>query len=318
METGLVTVGSGAGAVALANLEQYSTDAAGAYSAATERALAKGSAAFTSWCQENGRAFLPAPPGTVVAYLEAAAERYATATVELYAWAIGRLHEAAGLENPCKAERVRLRLRAIRRAKGTRGRQAVGLNRGHIDRMLDAAGSDLRGLRDRALLAVAYDTLCRRSELAALDVADLEAGADGTGSIIVRRSKTDQTGAGSVRFLAADTVEHVNRYLEAAGLTEGALFRSVRKGGRIGGRLDGGDVARIFRRAASAAGLDVQPSGHSTRVGPAQDMMAAGCELAAVMLAGGWRSPSMVARYTERLNVRRGAMARLAVAQGRA
>ncbi len=40
-------------------------------------------------------------------------------------------------------------------------------------------------------------------------------------------------------------------------------------------------------------------------------------ELAAVMQAGGWRSPEMVARYTERLMARRGAMARLAEIQGR-
>jgi hypothetical protein len=51
-------------------------------------------------------------------------------------------------------------------------------------------------------------------------------------------------------------------------------------------------------------------SGHSLRVGMAQDLVAANLDIASVMQAGGWRSPTMVARYTEKLTAQRGAVAR--------
>ena len=49
-------------------------------------------------------------------------------------------------------------------------------------------------MRNRASLAVAYDTLARRSDLVAKDVADLTAEADGHGTVTIRRGKTDQEG----------------------------------------------------------------------------------------------------------------------------
>lgn len=52
-------------------------------------------------------------------------------------------------------------------------------------------------------------------------------------------------------------------------------------------------------------------SGHSMRVGAAQDMATAGIELVAIMHAGGWKSPEMVMRYIEHMDVRKSGMARL-------
>ena len=102
-----------------------------------------------------------------------------------------------------------------------------------------------------------------------------------------------------------------------AGHREGKLFRSVGKGGRIGGPLDPGDVARVFKAMATAAGVVAAISGHSSRVGAAQDQVRYGVELPAVMQSGGWKSPAMVARCTARLDARRGGAAKLAMLQKR-
>ena len=59
-------------------------------------------------------------------------------------------------------------------------------------------------------------------------------------------------------------------------------------------------------------------SGHSVRVGGAQDMARVGGELPEIMQAGRWRTAEMVARYTQRQNARRGMAAKLAEKQGRA
>lgn len=179
----------------------------------------------------------------------------------------------------------------------------------------------LIALRNAALLAVAYDTLLRRSELVSLLIEDLQRGDDASGTILVRRSKGDQEAAGAVKYLAPDTVGHVEAWLAAAGVSHGPLFRPVTKGGRPGsGALENQEVRRLFRDIAAAAGVKLPraPSGHSTRVGAAQDMIAAGLELGEVMQAGSWKTVTMPARHSERLLARRGAARKLATIQNRA
>ena len=187
--------------------------------------------------------------------------------------------------------------------------------------MLDAAGSGPRAARNCALLAVAYDTLARRSELVALEMADVTMEPDSHGTVTIRRGKTEQEGRGMVRYLAADTMRILQAWLEAVALRHGEIFRAVGKGGASGGSLDPGDVARVFKQMARAAGIDpavvAAISGHSSRVGAAQDMVRHGIELPAVMQAGGWETAEMVSRYTAKLDARQSGAAKLAMMQNR-
>ena len=317
VKTGIVTADLGA----LANLDRHADQARGAYAFNTERALRSDVVVFTAWCAEWGKQSLPATPETLAAFVDAMGEEKAPATVRRYVSSVATFHRAAQLASPAAAIEVKLALKRLHRAKGRSQVQAAPLSRHLVERMLAAAGSSTIDLRNRALLAVSYDTLCRRSELVALELADFEAAPGGDGTVTVRRSKTDQEGEGMVRYLAADTVRELAAWLAAAGITEGPLFRSVGKTGDIRAALDAGDVARIFKRLALAAGLSVaeaaRVSGHSSRVGAAQDMVRHGVELPAVMQAGGWRTPEMVSRYTRRLDARRSGAAKLAVLQNR-
>jgi len=101
-----------------------------------------------------------------------------------------------------------------------------------------------------------------------------------------------------------DAMHHVKAWLAAAGIGAGALFGGVLKGGQVAGALDAGDVARIFKAMAAKVGLTAaeaaQINGHSTRIGASQDMVRYGDELPAIMQAGRWATPVMVARYTRR------------------
>ena len=77
-------------------------------------------------------------------------------------------------------------------------------------------------------------------------------------------------------------------------------------------------MPRIYRSLAKRAGIDTAGiSGHSTRVGAAQDLTAAGFGLAEIMHNGRWKTGEMLMRYTEHLQARRGAMAKLAALQNR-
>ncbi len=157
----------------------------------------------------------------------------------------------------------------------------------------------------------------RRSELVALEVDDVTFAEDGSGTVLVRRSNADQAGEDAVVSIAPDTVDLVKAWGADAVVDEGPLFRRVSKGGRVGEHLSDKAVALVFKRMADAAGLEIDPSGHSTRIGAAQDMTAAGLGTAEIQQAGRWKSATMVSRYTENQQARRGASARLAAIQGR-
>ena len=63
------------------------------------------------------------------------------------------------------------------------------------------------------------DLLARRSEAVALEVADLQFAEDGSATALIRRSKTDQAGAGEMRWLAPRTVEQFRRWIAVAGIS---------------------------------------------------------------------------------------------------
>lgn len=301
-----------------ARLRESVEDARGAYAANSDRAYASDKKLFAHWCLDRGITPIPATPETVRDFIDDMASSRKPASIRRYVASISRYHREAKLESPTSSVKVRFALKRMCKEKGTRQNQARALNREHVNSMLFAAGDALKDLRDRALLSMAYDTMARRSELVGLDVTDLTIAEDGSGTVLIRKSKGDQEGAGSVRYVAADTVAALTRWLTTSGVDDGALFRSVMKGGRVGGRLDGGTVSRIFKRLASAVGLEPQGiSGHSTRVGTAQDMVKHGFGVAEILQSGGWKTPAMLARYTERLSARNGAAAKLANIQNR-
>ena len=292
-----------------------------AFSGNTERAVKSDLGIFLKWCTARGEEALPAKPETIAAFVDAMAEVRAPATVRRYVASVAVAHRVAGQAKAHASTPVRLALQRMYRRKGRRQDQAKGLTWPLRQRLLEAAGGRLIDVRNRALLAVAYDAMLRRSELTALQVTDLLEEMQGDATLLLRRSKTDVEGRGEILYLARDTVRLVRAWLDRAGISEGRLFRSVSKSGRAGEWLDPSQVPRIFKAMAREAGLPAKVvdglSGHSARVGAAQDMIAAGIELPAVLQAGRWKSTAMVNRYGERLLARRSGIAQLARLQHR-
>ena len=302
-------------------LGQFVGAARGAFSESTERALRSDLAIYAAWCAERGERALPARPETVAAFVDDKAETRAPATVRRYVTSLGIAHRALGLERTVRDPLVKLALKRMHRKKGRRQAQATGLTWPLRQRLLEAAGDTLSDDRNRAMLAAAYDAMLRRSELVSLQVADLLEELPGDGSLLVRRSKTDCEGRGEIAWVSADTVRMVRAWIGRSGISGGLLFRSVARGDRVGERLNPCQVPRIFKAMARAAGLPDSVvsglSGHSARVGAAQDMVAAGIEMPAILQAGRWKSAAMVNRYGERLLARRSGAAQLARIQGR-
>ena len=294
--------------------------AEGAFSANTERAIRADLAIYTAWCAGQGRAALPASPDTIAAFVDAMAATRAPATVRRYVASIAVAHRAIGCAEAPGSPAVKHALQRMHRRKGRRQAQALGLTWPLRECLLEAAGDRLIDARNRALVAVAYDTLLRRSELAALQVSDLAMEETGAATVLVRNGKTDAEGRGDVLYLARDSVALLQEWLVRSGVRDGRLFRSLSRG-KLGEALDPSQIPRIYKAMARRAGLEAEAvdrlSGHSTRVGAAQDMIACGIELPAILQAGRWKNTSMVNRYGERLLAQRSAAAQLARMQSR-
>lgn len=303
-------------------LRDWQGIAEGAYSANTLRAQRADGAVFQAFCEGRAEAHLPADPLTIRAFIDhEVKEGKKPATVRRYIATIGRAHIGAGLMNPCSSEAVRLGLKKMGRETSARQAQARALGWKEIKEFIESAGEGLRADRERAMLCVAYETLARRAELVALDVRDVEFLPNGTGNALIRRGKTDAEGQGRVTYLSRETVRWLKIWLEHAKIEEGAVFRRLVGRGQIGGPLNPGSIAPIFKRVAQWIGMPerfvAEISGHSTRVGAAQDLAELDIDLAGITQAGGWKSPRMPLQYAESINAARSGMARAAKEQGR-
>lgn len=297
-----------------------------AYAKNTQRTWRADWRVWSAFCDRQNLPALPATVESLRAFLtdriDAGRRR---ATLEHYLATLGLAHRLASLPWPLDTLEGRLMWRGLRRTRlKARQRQAQGLTLELLATIVAPLGDeDPREIRDRALLCLAYETMARRSELVALEVEHLTREGDGSGRLLLERAKADQEGEGVVLFVSADTMACVDRWLAQAGHTSGALFRSIphiAKGavpassadGHYPNPLDSGDVARIFKRRARAVGIDATLiSGHSTRVGATQDLLAENFSAAAVMKQGRWKSERMVMRYGENIAAGRGAMAQL-------
>jgi site-specific recombinase XerD len=164
--------------------------------AATLRGYRSDWAGFTAWCRERGLDPLPAAPETVALYLTDLAGATATATLQRHLTSISQAHKGAGLTSPTGDETVRQVWRGIRPTFGTASRGKAPLLADDVRAMVAHLGHRPTDVRDRALVLMLYAGAFRRSELVALDVADVADTADGL-VVTIRRSKTDQEGVGA-------------------------------------------------------------------------------------------------------------------------
>lgn len=278
----------------------------GAYAPNTLRAYRADMLEFINYCDQSGSNALPASPAMVASFLqECTAQNIKTATIRRKVSSISAIHRLSYLEDPTKHPEVKITVRKISRQLGTRFEQAFPVTRSILDKLLAVCGQDLRGIRNRALLLLAYDSMCRRSELVSLRVDEMEWLSDDGLSILLRKSKTDQQGSGKWIHLSSEATNAVEDWLHAAGINDGFILRGILPNEKISGSLCDSRLSRIYKSLARRAGLSeriVQGiSGHSMRVGGAQDLLIQGASLPQIMVKGGWAKTDTVMRYVERV-----------------
>jgi integrase len=284
--------------------------AAAARSANTRLAYAADWAHFVTWCAERGASPLPCPPGLMAGYLAAlAASGLRASTIGRRAAGVAHVHRMNGHTPPTASEAVRAVLRGIRHSLGTAPSSKAPATHDVIARMIAACPTtSLIGLRDRAMIVLGFAGAFRRSELLALEVADLVEVPDGL-RVAIRRSKTDQEGAGQEvaipRGYRLRPVETLQAWLAAAAISAGPVFRPVGKGGRIGTTALGDDgFVRALKRRAAACGLDpAEFSGHSLRAGFLTSAAESGADALKMAEVSRHRSMDTLRGYVRRGNL---------------
>jgi len=265
--------------------------------------------AFCAWAEARALRPLPASPEVVAAFIAECAGHLKTGSVQRRLNAIAEAHKAMGLESPTHNATVRNTMKGIRRTKGVAPAQKTAALTADIRTMVDAADGGTIGARDRALILLGFAGAFRRSELVGLDVEDCAFGKDGL-TVTLRRSKTDQAGAGRKIGIPYGSnpetcpVRTTQAWIEQASISggpgsAGPVFRSINRHGQVQpGRLSGIDVARVVKKLAQRAGLDAAKyAGHSLRAGHATSAAIAGASERSIMNQTGHRSVQMVRRY---------------------
>lgn len=277
---------------------------------ATIRAYASDWTDFANWCTTLGVQALPASPGAVAGYVSELAfppEERATLAVSSITRrlaAIGQVHSVAHHPNPATDALVREAMRGIRRSLGVAPRrQKRAVATADIRAALSSLGDSAAELRDRAVLLLGFATAMRRSELAGLEVCDIEEVPEGL-LVHLGRSKTDQEAAGRRIEVVYGSdprtcpVRAYRTWLAGAGISEGPAFRQVDRHGRIGGPLSGEGIASIVTRRMGALGYPAgEFGGHSLRRGHATTAARNGASERTIMATTGHTSTATLRGY---------------------
>jgi len=270
----------------------------------TRQAYASDWTHFETWCNERGEVSLPASPECIARYISAHADTHKPATLQRRLASISIGHQAAGYESPTSAPIVRAVMQGIRRTVGTAQRQSSPLMVEHVRKAVSSLDDSALGVRNKAILLLGLAGAFRRSELVALNVGDLELRDQGV-VVTLRRSKTNQEGEPETKDIGygihEDTcpVLALRRWLELAGITQGAVFRAVSPSGvvlprRLGDRA----VSRIVKAAAERIGLSPEEfSGHSLRAGFTTQAYREGISEIDIMAQTGHKSRSVLTKY---------------------
>lgn len=277
---------------------------------------------WSRWCEEMGYPYLPIQPEACRAYLIGMHEDgKSVATVRQHYSMLAKIHNHAGLEDLTKNQTVSLAMRRITRTavqQGERTGQAVPFRLTDlkvIAQVLDYYRV-LADARDLAFLGVAYNTMLRIAEIGRIRLRDIQEGPENRIVLRIAYTKTVLTTDGQIRTLSQDSSAWLRNWIDKAGHTDpdAYVFSGVDRWGKPrkqNAPLSNTTMESIFARAWFAVrglpgtkdekGRYAVWSGHSARVGAAQDMAAKGIDPLIIMKQGGWKRLDMVMRYIRNL-----------------
>ena len=217
---------------------------------------------------------------------------------------LSKAHQLGEHPNPCHSPQVRELLSRTRKAYARRGvlpQKKDALTKDPLQAILATCDDTLRGKRDRALLLFAWASGGRRrSEVTGADMKFLKRISEGF-TYTLTYSKTNQAGMQrpeNEKPLLGSAAAALTGWLDAAGITEGPIFRQVNKGGRLGGALSAASVRDIVKSRCQSANLTGDFSAHSLRSGFVTESGRQNIPLAETMAMTGHQSISTILGYS--------------------
>ena len=231
-----------------------------------------------------------------------------SSSIKIAVASIAAIHNLNSITDPTQNPDVKIEMRRMYRTLGRYAKQAYGINKDLLDKMVAATDDSLRGIRDRAILLVAYDSLCRRSELVSLEFEDVLINEkDGSIKLRLRKSKTDPHGIGKNLYLIIEAQRSLKEWIFKSKISSGKIFRAITATGKIKDSLNLSRIGRIYKKIAQLSMVDQSIikniSTHSMRVGAAQDLMLSKASLPTIMNRGRWTKVDTVMRYIENVNL---------------
>ena len=218
---------------------------------------------------------------------------------------LSKAHSRNALPNPCQSPEVREALSHLRKAYAKRGQlvqKKAALTRAPLEQLLATCDGSLKGLRDRALLLFAWSSGGRRrSEVAEARIEWLQELGEEQFLYDLRLSKTNQSGLDrpeNLKPVVGVAGAALAQWLQAAGITQGPIFRRIYKNGRVGdAALTALSVNNIVKERCALAGIDGNFSAHSLRSGFVTEAGRQNMALADTMAMTGHQSAATVLGY---------------------
>lgn len=293
----------------------------------TRKAIASDWRQYCVFCLENGLRptsdDMESMSRTLLSFIDSQSSRLKVNTIQRRITSLKTLFNAMNVVNPISndlitKEAIRARLKKIASPAG----QAKPLARTIIDDYIKTLNFNcLLQLRTALILTLAHDTMCRASEIANIKVENITKRFTGNGSVLIERSKNDKAAIGSYRFIRASTMRIIDLWLAKTQIAEGHLLRPIHAKSNQVYRLKDGQKCEPINystilKAFHSVGQTNSYTAHSARVGSALEQIEAGINSQKIQLAGGWKSPYMIAYYGRQLDDQNSGSAELAKLHG--
>jgi len=268
----------------------------------TVRAYRSDIADFIGFCNRHNLKFLPANPNIVSLYLTNLSKKSKFSTLKRRLASISMYHKTKGHYLDTKHPIISENLLGIKRIKGSHqiGKKPILIN--DLKLIIQAINKDkiseFEKLKNKCLILLGFSGGFRRSELVALLIEDIDFVPEGV-KILIRRSKTDQSGEGFVKGIPYFEnqeycpVLYLKKYLKELSSSSGKVFEICDK-----------SVALKIKKYAMLAGLDQNNyAGHSLRSGFATSTAEHGADERNIMAMTGHKTTQMVRRYIKEANL---------------
>ena len=256
---------------------------------------------FSLFCSKNGLSSMPTQPKIVALYITHLSKFSKFSTLKRRIASISVIHKLKGHYLDTKHPIIMENLHGIKRTLGSRQKAKKPLLINSLKKIIKAIDQEKKERdRDRALILIGFAGGFRRSELVSILKEDVELVDEGV-KILIKKSKTDQSGEGSVKAIPYFQNQE---FCPVIALKKYMSLKKFNSNSEKIFKLSDKSVALIIKKYAQIAGLDpTKYAGHSLRSGFATTAAEFGAEERNIMTMTGHKTTQMIRRYIQEANL---------------